>query len=136
MSSMMRPLFIAVFAVVIVSALGFRAFALTDNDPGGSRDPLVTQSYVDQFTQWRVLELNTGQVMRCYAGTEFITRRGHAVVVDTTGNGIPDITGGKDVFANNEVSLNHMLIVPRDDGRGIRAQSPVVVLYRGPVTVR
>ncbi|MCL2766534.1 MAG: hypothetical protein FWD21_02475 [Peptococcaceae bacterium] len=124
-----------VVALAMVSALGYSAFAVTGNEPGGSGDPLVTQSYVDQFTQWRVLELRTDQVMRCYAGTEFIMRRGHAVIVDSTGNGIPNVTGGEDIYANGIAPLNHMLIVPRDDGRGIKALSPVVVLYRGHVTV-
>ena len=124
-----------VVVMTIVAALGYSAYAVTGADPGGSGDPLVTQSYVDQFTQWRVLELGTNQIMRCHAGTEFITRRGQAVIVDSTGNGIPDVTGGEDIFAGNAAPLNHMLIVPRDDGRGIKALSPVVVLYRGHVTV-
>jgi len=124
-----------IIALAIFSALGYSASAVTGDEPGGSGDPLVTQSYVDQFTQWRVLELRADQIMTCRAGAEFITRRGQAVIVDSTGNGIPDVTGGEDIFANNNVPLNHMLIVPRDDGRGIKALSPVVVLYRGHVTV-
>ena len=124
-----------VIALVLVSAVGYAAFAVNDEQPGGSGDPLVTQSYVDQFTQWRVLELGTDQIMRCHAGTEFITRRGQAIIVDSLGNGIPDVTGGEDIFANSLAPLNHMLIVPRDDGRGIKALSPVVVMYRGYATV-
>ena len=131
-----RTMVIGVLVVcVVVSLAAYAAFALPGDQPGGTGDPLVTQSYVDQFTQWRVLELNIDQTMNCHAGTEFITRRGQAIIVDSTGNGIPDVTGGEDVFASSLAPLNHMLIVPRDDGRGIKAMSPVVVLYRGYVTV-
>jgi len=127
---------IASLAVIVISILGYSAFAGTDDEPGGSNDPLVTQSYVDQYMQWKVAELKTGQVLQCHAGTEFIPRRGQAVVVDSTGNGIPDVTAGADIYAGGTAPLNHLLIVPRDDGRGIKAQSPAVVMYRGGATVK
>lgn len=131
-----RIAFIVTLAVIIVSILGYSAFAGTDDEPGGSNDPLVTQSYVDQYMQWKVADLKTGQVLQCRAGTEFIPRRGQAVVVDTIGNGIPDVTAGEDIYAGSVAPLNHLLIVPRDDGRGVKAKSPAVVMYRGEVTIR
>lgn len=129
--------FIVLLATIVAAALTYSAFAGTEDEPGGSNDPLVTQSYVDQYMQWQVVELKEGQVLQCHAGTEFIPRRGQAVIVDTTGNGIPDVTEGRDIYVNELVSLNHLLIVPRDDGRGVKAQSAsVVLLYRGSATVR
>jgi len=131
-----RYTIVAVFAVIVVSVLVYQAVASSDNDPGSNADPLVTRSYVDQYTQWRVAELKTDQVLRCYAGTELIPRRGQAIVVDPAGNGIPDVTDGVDIHANSPVPLNHHLIVPRDDGRGLKALSPVVVLYKGHISVQ
>ncbi len=122
---------LVLLAVAILSLLGYAAFAGTDGEPGGSGDPLVTRSYVDQYVQWKVAELNTGQVLRGLAGSELILRRGQAAVVDPTGNGIVDLTAGVDIFAKGEVPANHLLVIPREDGRGIKAQSPVVVMYRG-----
>ena len=135
MKAKSKLVIVGVVVCTVVLALTYAAFAVTGDQPGGTGDPLVSQSYVDQFTQWKVLELNADQTMRCHAGTEFITRRGQAIIVDSTGNGIPDVTGGEDIFANSLAPINHMLIVPRDDGRGLKAMSPVVVLYRGYVTV-
>lgn len=131
-----KTVFIVALAVIVISILGYSAFAGTDDGPGGSNDPLVTQSYVDQYMQWKVAELKTGQVLQCHAGTEFIPRRGQVVVVDSTGNGIPDVTAGADIYAGSAVPLNHLLIVPRDDGRGVKAQSPAVMMYRGGVTIQ
>jgi len=106
------------------------AGAAGNPEPGGSDDPLVTKSYVDKYVQWQVAELNPGQSFIAGAGTELILRRGAAVAVDPTGNGIPDLTGGQDITAGKPVPLNHLLIFPRDDKRGIKAQKGVVVMYR------
>lgn len=124
----------ALIAAVALSLLCYAAFAGTDGEPGGSGDPLVTRSYVDQYIQWKVADLKAGQVLKGRAGSEFILRRGQAVVVDTTGNGIPDVTGGADIYAGDRVPMNHLLVIPREDGRGIKALSPVVVMYRGGAT--
>ncbi|OPY56459.1 MAG: hypothetical protein A4E55_02098 [Pelotomaculum sp. PtaU1.Bin035] len=123
-------------AVLVIAILGYSAFAGTDDEPGGSNDPLVTQSYVDQYVQWKVVELKAGQVLQGHAGSELIPRRGQAVIVDPAGNGVPDVTAGADIFAGSPAPVNHLLVVPRDDGRGVKAQSPVVLLYKGGVTVR
>ncbi len=124
----------AVIVLLVAAFLlcGYAAFA----GPGGSDDPLVTQSYVDRHVQWKVADLKTGQALIGSAGSEIILRRGQAVVIDTTRNGIPDVTSGVDIHAGSAVSMNHLLIIPRDDGRGIKAQSPVVVMYRGEAKIR
>lgn len=114
----------------------YTAFAGADSDPGTSGDPLVTQSYVDRYVRWEVAELETGQVLKGYAGTEIIVRRGQTVVIDPVGNGIPDLTAGTDIFAGSPVPNNHLLLIPRDDGRAVGAKSAVVVMYRGGATVR
>ncbi|HOV80711.1 MAG TPA: hypothetical protein PK728_11520 [Bacillota bacterium] len=115
--------------------LAYAAFA-ADGGTGGSGDPLVTRSYVDQYTQWKVADLKTGQVLQGRAGTELIVRRGRAVAVDSTANGIPDVTEGADIRAGEAVPLNHLLVIPREDGRGIRALSAVVVMYRGGAVIK
>jgi len=128
----------ALLALLITASLFmvYAAFAGTESDPGGSGDPLVTQSYVDQYVQWKVLELETGQVLKGHAGTEIIVRRGQAIVIDSVGNGIPDITSGVDIYAGSTVPNNHLLVIPRDDGRGVGAKSAVVVMYRGGASVQ
>jgi len=130
------PVVVVLAAVLVLALWGLTAFAGTDADPGGSGDPLVTQSYVDQYVQWKVADLKTGQVLKGKAGTELLVRRGQAVVVDSAGNGIPDVTAGTDIAANDKVSLNHLLLIPREDGRGIKALGPSVVMYRGGAIIQ
>ncbi len=127
-----KTLLIAIFAVALLF-LGYTAFAAgTNGAPGGSEDPLVARSYVD----WKVVELEAGQVLEGKASAEFILRRGQAEVVDTSGDGIPDLTAGVDIFAGDRVPQNHLLLIPREDGRGIKALSGGVwVMYRGAAGV-
>ncbi|TEB04281.1 hypothetical protein Psch_04006 [Pelotomaculum schinkii] len=129
------PAVVVVTVALVLALWGFTAFA-GDADPGGSGDPLVTQSYVDQYVQWKVADLKAGQVLKGKAGTELLVRRGQAVVVDSSGNGIPDVTAGVDIAANDKVALNHLLIIPREDGRGIKAIDFAVVMYRGGASIQ
>lgn len=128
----------AVVFLLLVAALFlvYTAFAGTESEPGGSGDPLVTQSYVDQYVRWNVVELEQGQVLKGQAGLELIVRRGQALVVDPVGNGIPDLTSGTDISAGSSVPVNHLMLIPREDGRGLRATSPVVAMYRGGADIR
>ncbi|MGQ9824707.1 MAG: hypothetical protein ACUVSK_06890, partial [Desulfotomaculales bacterium] len=112
-------------------------------EPGSVQDPLVTKSCVENYVremlgsaasgdfQWRIKNIPAGQVFLGGAGTEFIVRTGSARVVDPTGNGIPDLTAGANVDDGSAAALNHLFLIPRADGRGIRAQSPVIIMYRG-----
>lgn len=65
-----------VAVAVSLTFLGYSALAGAEDTPGGSGDPLVTQSYVDQYVQWKVAEMKTGQVLTGRAGSEIIVRRG------------------------------------------------------------
>lgn len=125
------PVTITVILIAVLSLLALAAFAGTDSGPGTNADPLVTQSYVDGKMSWEVAELRAGQELTGQAGSEFIVRRGNALVIDRTGNGVPDLTAGADIFNGQRADLNHLLIFPKDDGRGVRAVDFAVVMYRG-----
>ncbi len=133
---MILMLFMA-FAII-----GYTGLAIAgSSDPGSAGDPLVTKSYVEKYVQeyigspgsleWSVQDLEAGQEFIGKAGTEIIVRSGSAVVVDPSGGGIPDLTDGKNVMAGQAVENNHLLSVPRSDGRGIRAQKATIIMYRG-----
>lgn len=83
-----------------------------------------------------VEELQAGQTLIGGAGTEIIVRTGKAVVVTNSyGEGIPDVTGGKDLKGN--VPLNHLLLVPRSDGRGVRVtEGPCFIMVRGEYMIQ
>ena len=48
---------------------------------------------------------------------------------------IADLTGGADLMTGASVELNHLLLVPRNDGRGITAVTDIWVMVRGEYNV-
>lgn len=140
-----RKMFFAALLVFLVALAGYLglAAAADQGEPGSSLDPLVTKSFVEKYVkdvlgttssaglQWQIKTLTAGQEFIGGAGTELIVRTGRAVVVDPTGSGLPDVTAGVNVTNGGPAALNHLFIIPRSDGRGIRAQSTVIIMYRG-----
>lgn len=135
---------------------------------GTVNDPLITKSYLDQqladlvakelvkqngtpaaptqapssaaeTAELKVVQLQTGQTLYAKAGTELIVRTGKTVAVSTDGDGIPDVTAGKDLAAGTAVELNHLLIFPRD-GRGIKpaskSEASIYVMVRGDYSIQ
>lgn len=82
----------------------------------------------------KVVQLQNGQTLYAGAGAEFIVRTGKLLAVSNDENGIPDVTGGKDLPAGTEVALNHLLIFPAE-GRGIKPSpkntADIFVMVRG-----
>ncbi|NRF93636.1 hypothetical protein HQN89_22075 [Paenibacillus frigoriresistens] len=82
----------------------------------------------------KVVQLQNGQTLYAGAGAEFIVRTGRLLAVSNDENGIPDVTGGKDLPAGTEVALNHLLIFPAE-GRGIKSSpkntADIFVMVRG-----
>ncbi|GAB6274437.1 MAG: hypothetical protein STSR0004_13000 [Peptococcaceae bacterium] len=146
-------LFFILFGLVVFYWVGLVLAQGTD-EPGTSADPLVTKSYVTEFVgryfqenigtavkkilsetgtggaQWQIKTISAGQDFTGGAGTEFILRTGTALALDPTGSGIPDLTGGINLAAGKVVPPNHLILIPRADGRGIRAQTAVVIMHR------
>lgn len=104
--------------------------------PGSEGDPLVSRSYVDSQMKFQVLEVAQGKKVICSSGTELILRSGSATAIDSSLGGLSDVTGGKDLRSGDSVPKNHLLIVPRDDGRGILATSASVVMVRGSYEIK
>ena len=60
-----------------------------------------------------------GQKLIGGEGTEIILRVGTATAITNIECGIVDATGGVDILNGKNIPQQHLLIVPRDDGRGI-----------------
>ncbi len=121
---------LSVFAAArLVAAAGTGA-------PGSENDPLATRSYVDQYAQWQLVTLKAGQKLVAGAGTELILRAGSAKAVASASGGVSDVTAGKDLPGGTALQANHLLIVPRADGRGAAAVSDAVFLVKGAFTVQ
>lgn len=130
----------SVFAVTVAAA------AAADT-PGSEDDPVVTKSYVDnQIAQlmssgvasdsYKAVQLTAGQKLIGNEGTEVILRSGEATAIDNGANGVSDVTGAKDLMTGQSVAQNHLLLIPRSDGRGIRAITEIWVLVRGSYSIQ
>ena len=144
-------LFLIIVAVAVVSFFAMSAYA-NIAEPGSEADPLVSRSYVDKVfhslreyvdsksggsSSFEIIYLEQGQVLIGNHSTEMILRSGIASAVDSGMGGLADVTVGKDIRHGENISQNHLLIVPRDDGRGVRAENNnVVLMVRGGYTIQ
>lgn len=78
-----------------------------------------------------VIHLTKGQALICSAGTEIIFRSGKANAVASELGGLSDVTGAVDIKAGESIPLNHLLIVPRSDGRGAVIIEDAYIMIRG-----
>lgn len=128
------------------------------NQPGSVNDPLITKSYLDEqikglvqaeiskqtgsihdgasdARELVVVELNPGETLYASAGSEFIVRNGKAVSVSANTNGVLDVTDGKDLRSGALIPNHHLLLFPREDGRGIKPHETetqtIFVMVRG-----
>ena len=130
-----RWLVILLLACLLVGgALSVGRTSAQSGQPGTAEDPIITKSYLDQFLTPQVVELPAGHSIIGQAGTQFILRVGSAYCLADpaiTMGGLSDVTGGTDVKHQEAVRSNHLLIVPRSDGRGLLAQTDIVLLVWG-----
>ncbi len=128
---------IIILTIVLTLAAFFTLIVFGDTgSPGSEGDPLVTKSYVDEAVSYTPVQLNAGQILIGGEGTEIILRSGIATAIDNGANGVSDITAGADLMTGADIGLNHLLLIPRDDGRGITAVTEIWVMVRGNYTVK
>lgn len=140
-------------------ALGAAALLLGStavfSEPGSQTDPLVTLSYVnnriDQIKTYiddklssggnnsfemQIVELKKGQFLIANAGTEIILRGGKGSAVVSELGGLQDITEGVDLKQGENIPLYHLLLIPRDDGRGVYCTTDAIFMVRGSYKIQ
>lgn len=139
--------------VIIIVLGGTGVFS----EVGTDRDPLVTKTYVDKkigeiktyidkkilntsANEFVVVEVPEGKSIVLGGGSEAILRSGKAKsisrITDGTDNGLADVTEGKDLKMDELITLNHLLLTPRDDGRGASAVTDSIFLVRGNYEIK
>lgn len=97
--------------------------------PGGTVEGAATNTFV-------VVEAKEGDKIICSAGAELILRMGKAEIIATEKGGLADTTAGFDLANGTEMPANHLLIVPVADGRGIKAQTDIIVMIKGGYSIK
>ncbi len=86
---------------------------------------------------WEIVEITNGQAIYAVSTCELILRSGSAVCIapDAT-QGIADITDGVEIYNGQNLTKSHLCMIPRGDGRGIKAtHESVYVMIRGEYTI-
>ncbi len=156
-----RRIHIVMWVLISVFLL-FGIARAVNPEPGSDEDPLVAKSYVDQqiallqnqiasisgaqdgetagSVSFKVVELSDGQILTAGQGTEIILRVGTATAISgENGDGLADVTSGlgtkHDLKTGQTVPVNHLLVVSRNDGRGLKAENRVILLVKGPYSI-
>ncbi len=142
---------ILTITVLIILIVGVAAVNAATTDPGSDSDPIVTKSYVDSAIAsalanssssggssagYEVVHVDAGKSVIATGATEMILRSGTAQAIDNGSDGVSDMTSGIDLMKNYTVRTNHLLLVPRDDGRGIKTTSECYIMIRGSYEVQ
>ena len=152
----MKNKLILTFSIAVMMAV--TVFAA---EPGSGSDPVVSQSYVDgKITElltaleaggtinvssgskadtsklkYIPVHVGVGQKLIGGEGTELILRVGRSFAVVPT-ESLIDITTGTELKDKGELKKNHVVIVPRNDGRGVRVVEDAWFLVKGDYTIQ
>jgi len=94
---------------------------------GAETDPNPVQPEVVPF---EALLVPAGSTLTAEAGVEFVLRSGQATAISGP-NGMVDVTAGHDITHGTRIPTNHLLLVPRTDGRGFFANTDTWVMIKG-----
>lgn len=87
---------------------------------------------MQQSVKFVVVEnLKAGQKLIADESTEIILRAGKVTAIASEKGGLSDVTAAKDIKQSESVQPNHLIIVPRTDGRGVRSEADAVLLVKG-----
>jgi len=125
-------------------------------EPGDEDDPVISLSYIQNKvipelkeyidskissfsasggTSFEVVEVGAGKTVICEKSAELILRMGSASVIATEKGGLADTTSGFDLGNGEAMPANHLLIVPVNDGRGIKAETDIIVMIKGGFSI-
>ena len=126
--------------VIILSVLCAVFVVGSASAPGTTQDPLVTKSYIDSMvipaTKFQIVNVPADKTVIGAAGTEMILRMGECSIVGTQKGGVSDVTMGYDLADGVIVQGNHLLIVPLDDGRGVKTSTDCILMIKGGYEIR
>ena len=77
-----------------------------------------------------VVRAEPGMVLIGGASAEIILRSGEATIVAGP-NGLANVTAGHDIMNGQAAPMNHLLIVPQPDGRGLRFHTVAYLMVKG-----
>lgn len=71
-------------------------------------------------SDFSLIQVKAGDVLVFNANTQLVMRSGLATIIGGQGGGLSDLTQGKDLKDGDNLETNHLVLVPKNDGRGIK----------------
>ena len=93
-----------------------------------------TGATAGEVVPFHILLIPIGSSLIAEEGAEFILRGGQATAI-TGVDGLVDVTAGQDITNGQRIPTNHLLLVPRSDGRGFVANTDTWVMIKGGYTI-
>lgn len=141
--------------------IGVLGIAQADGTAGTTTDPLVTVSYMEMKLKalddkylaeinalksqvgqstgtsqlFEIVNVPSGSAIYFASSAEFIIRVGKATVIDPNSVGIPDLTDGDKVLNGKSVPIDHHMLVPSNDGRGVLTSEDSWIMIKGNYTI-
>ncbi len=80
--------------------------------------------------------VEVGQTIYGKEGTELILRSGKGNAVVPGAEGISNLTSGLELRNKGTVNKNHLIIIPRSDGRGVKVTEKAWFLVKGEYEIK
>lgn len=99
--------------------------------------PWVKEQTNGSDSSYTVVYMTKGQRLFAEDALELVVRSGSVNAISPTANqGLSDMTAGAEILDGKKVPVNHQVMIPRGDGRGIIITSnESYVMVRGPYTI-
>lgn len=97
----------------------------------------IVDNGVDVSTGYTVIKVEPKKKVIAEASAEIIVRSGETKAIGNEGgDGLSDVTEGMDVKHDMDIMNNHLLIVPRTDGRGLFVVKESYIMIKGNYMIK
>ncbi|PLX33506.1 MAG: hypothetical protein C0604_03450 [Clostridiales bacterium] len=98
----------------------------------GSENPVSQQATPGDESGFEPILIKAGSIVYFGGNTQVILRSGEMkAIANAAGNGLADLTYGKDLKTGEQIQMNHLILVPRNDGRGADVSEDSWVMVKG-----
>jgi|LSQX01.1.fsa_nt_gb hypothetical protein len=121
----------------ILADLDWDDVSKPDNQPTEPEQPETPEEppEIKEEIIWQVIVLEKDERLVAEAGCEIILRSGEAYAIASALGGVADLTAGSDLGTGQSIALNHHLLIPRSDGRGLKAEEMSYLMIKGQYTI-
>lgn len=92
----------------------------------------LTVRNLSEGTVWQVIKVDPGIQVLASDTSEIILRAGTARVIGNEhGEGLSDLTAGREIKEGELLNKDHHILIPRGDGRGIITETVCYIVYKG-----